>query len=129
MSGCAAFNKDLVDRGKVSVEYIDSDEKSYIDVTVSQTDTVATVSGFLNLNIDGRYGEVPGHMDVTLIDPSGEPMLVASAPYRRAHPSEGYWTHARFAVSAYMLVPEGSKVTLRHHSASMNAHLPMSAAD
>jgi hypothetical protein len=128
VAGCAAFKTDLVGRKTVSVETIHSDEKSYLDVEVSQKDTIATVSGRLNLDLATRHGAVPGHMDVTLIAPSGEPVLVASAPYRRAHPSEPS-SHASFAVSAHMLVAEGSKVTLRHHGASMKLHLPMSTAE
>ena len=128
MVGCALFERDLVDRGKVSVEMVDSNEATYIDIRVSQKGTTVTVTGFLNLNIAKSFGAVPGHMDISLIDPAGEPVLLASAPYRWAHPGES-WTHVKFELSAYTLLLEGSKVILRNHDVSMSTHLPLSKAD
>lgn len=124
LSGCAAFTADLITQEKVGLEIIPSDERSYLGVTVTQKGTITTISGAVSLNVRSAYGPIDGHMDVVAVSASEEQLFIAHVPHRRAHPSR-FRSHAKFEVSAYMLLPNNPKVILMHHDAPMDVHQPL----
>jgi hypothetical protein len=124
LTGCVFFNVDVLDGKGVNVVMIPSNELSYESMEVSQRKSITTVAGVVRLDIGRGHGKVLGHMDVVIKSNTGDAILIASAPYRRAYPTK-HTNLARFEVSFYTLLPDHSEVTVKHHDGPMNVHLPL----
>ena len=119
--GCASTQQDLLATGKARIQAESTAEVRYRNVEVSQEGTAATVFGIVSLDDASDYQNFASHMDVAIFDGNDIPIFIAYVPYMRAIPHRHSY-QAKFSVSANMMMPDNSVVSLNHHAASVLQH-------
>ena len=115
MFGCASGRTNLVDNGTVIIEGAQSMQAFVTSVSVYRDDEELVISG----RVKQRHKTVTadrGHVDITLIKPDGTTIGPVSVGYptllaRRTGAS------AFFRVRLHVILPQGARVRVVHHSA------------
>ena len=118
LSGCAPKHVNLITKKGVSIEAIRSARVDISDVAVSEDGNELVITGKVyrrNPSISGS-----GHVDVTILDPSGNVIEKDSVPYTPTTlpktPGARRHRGSRFEVSLPSVLPAGSKVQVAYHA-------------
>lgn len=118
LSGCTPKHLNLITQKGVSIETTHSTQAHISDVVVSEEGNEIVITGKvsrLNRAISGS-----GHVDVTILDPSGNVIDKGTVPYTPATlpktPGARKHRGSRFEVRLNCILPTGSKVQVTYHA-------------
>jgi hypothetical protein len=112
LSGCTTMGRDLVRDNTVKIEKISSSHGTVSLLRVMRKGEEVTLCGEVRHRSNLGHGPIPGHIDIEVLDPSGE------ALERKSAASHMYSVRSRFAKCCVVLdniPPSRSTVRVEHH--------------
>lgn len=117
--GCAS-NKPLIGADQLTIDKISSDEMEIRAVYVRKSDDGIDITGKVKFQ-RAMIGTPPGHIDVTISDPSGKVLYKTHTHYyRNGRPTRKYDTF-NFSSTIPLTPPKGSTLRLVHDAASQSS--------
>jgi len=113
LSGCVLVDQDLIDRNIARVETTPSSELVFESVSVTRQGVGIVVNGSLRHRHGRTAREIPGHVDVLVIDTDGAVIASGAVPYSVSHAGTSAWVEFGMQIS----VDDVSVVQLSHHVA------------
>ena len=116
MTGCAATQPrvDLVETKIVSLR-VEKPESIHVDSSVYEQGGDLVIQGMLSRGLI-TVGGFPGHIDVTVTDPTGEETAVVNVRLKRGPGRRRYrYGKTAFKVELPEVPPPGSVVTIKYH--------------
>jgi len=119
LHGCAS-NMPLIEADQLTIDKISSDKLDIGAVYVRKSDEGIDIAGKVKFR-KAMIGTPPGHIDVTIIDPSGEVLHKTHTHYyHNGSPTKKHDTF-NFSLSIPLTPPKGSILRLEHDAASQSS--------
>lgn len=115
-AGCASTGVDLVKKGVITLEHLPSKYAHTHKVSVHQTQADIVISGELYDRFHQR-GFIPGHVDIEILSPEDKILGQGISKYHRV--GVGKSRKFELIIRPSVTVPQGSKIRIIHHPASL----------
>lgn len=111
LSGCGFVDQNSIDRNIARVETKPSSELVFESVSVTRQGVGIVVNGSLRHRHGRTARDIPGHVDVLVLNADGAVIASGAVPYRASHAGTSAWVE--FGVQAS--VDDVALVRLSHH--------------
>jgi len=108
-TGCSTVGK-VKEKEGISIERIDSQDASITHAYLTRSGNTLSVRGEVKRNRTGR-GPIPGHLHITLIDPTGHTLKEADIGYMRRNTNSSM---ASFNATLPIELAPGSTIKITH---------------